>query len=135
MRFPEKLIALLQTFADQAVIAIQNARLFNETKEALEKQTATAEILRVIVSSPTEHAAGVRRDRRSLDAAVRADFSYVFTFDGEWIRLGVAKGVTKQGVDAVAAHFPARPGSGSLTARCVASGEVVIVEDVLADPN
>ena len=85
--FTEKDEALLRTFADQAVIAIQNARLFNETKEALQRQTATAGIFRAMSGSPTDvrpvfDAIG----ERSVDAAARA-CPHRVPFDGEQLHL------------------------------------------------
>ncbi len=85
--FTKKELVLLQTFADQAVIAIENVRLFNETKEALEQQTATSEILAVMSGSPTDvqpvFDAIVQSGARLFDGAAVA----VALADGNQVRM------------------------------------------------
>ncbi|HVF63245.1 MAG TPA: GAF domain-containing protein, partial [Casimicrobiaceae bacterium] len=114
------------------VIAIENVRLFNETKEALEKQTATAEILRAISASPTSTGPVFEAIAENGMALTRSDYGFVFTFDGEWIRMGCSRGISAEGVRALAAHFPMRPGGHGFTARVISTGKIHNVADLLA---
>src|SRR5262249_32841317 len=91
--FSDKQIALLQTFADQAVIAIENVRLFKELEarnrdltQALEQQTATAEILRVISSSPTEIQPVLNVVAERAARVCGADDAVIFRIDGQKLR-------------------------------------------------
>jgi signal transduction histidine kinase/CheY-like chemotaxis protein/putative methionine-R-sulfoxide reductase with GAF domain len=130
--FAARHVELLQTFADQAVIAIRNARLFNETQQALEKQTATSEILRAISRSPTSTAPVFQAIAERAMGLCRAEYGFVFTFDGEWIRMGCSVGISDAYLQGIASYFPMRPGGHSVTAQTIATGAVVNVADVLA---
>src|SRR5215470_9581293 len=133
--FTEQQLELLQTFADQAVIAIENVRLFHETKEALEQQTATGEILNVISSSPTDvqpvFETIAARAKRLCDARECA----VFRFDGELIHLAAQADTDADWANALRNAYPRPPGRGMVTARAIQTRSVVHVPDVLADPE
>ena len=127
-------IQLLQTFADQAVIAIENARLFNETQEALERQTATAEILKVIASSPSDVQPVFDAIATSSKWLVGAFSAVVFRFvDG--VAHVVAFTPTSPAADQLLkASFP-RPVAEFPPFERAHAGRVVQVPDTEAEPD
>ena len=133
--FTDKQIALVQNFAAQAVIAIENTRLLNELRQSLEQQTATAEVLSVISSSPGELQPVFQA---MLENAVRicdARFGTLFRFDGE-----LADRVASVGTPAALVEFqrrrgPFKPDVNANFARCLETREVVHVADELSEPK
>jgi len=140
--FSDRQIALLSTFADQAVIAIENVRLFKELAtrnrdlvEALDRQTATAEILRVISQSRTDAQPVFEAIAASARALCRASFGSVFTYDGSLIHVAAVDNFSPEAADALRHGFPVPPSRGSAAARAVLTRTVVTIPDVLEDPD
>jgi GAF domain-containing protein len=137
--FTEREIALLQTFADQAAIAIENVRLFNELEarnldltEALDQQTATSEILRVISSSPTTIQAVFDTIANSAIRLFGACSAGVYQFDGELIDVVAMRGGSQDSAEYLRRRYPMRPTATtpSVAARAVFENAVQHVPDV-----
>ena len=139
--FSEKQIALLKTFADQAVIAIENVRLFqelsqktteletsnSELREALDQQTATSEILRVITSSPTDLQPVLNAIAESAARLCSAKDAVIRLVGGNLLRLAAHQGPIPF---FAAAELPID--RDSITGRAVVEGRPVHIEDLLA---
>ena len=131
----EKEMALLQTFADQAVIAIENVRLFNETKEALEQQTATSEVLSVISRSQTDLQPVFDAIIRSAVRLCDGTFGSMVRVEGETLHHWAHWNYTPEVLAAMRERYPAPVSEISLVALAVRSGEVVHAPDTASDPR
>ncbi len=138
--FSEKQIALLKTFADQSVIAIENVRLFKELEqrnrdltEALEQQTATGEILSVISSSPTDVQPVFDTIAESSMRLCGALFSSVYQFDGELIHMVAERNYPPVARELSQRLFPTEPSRQLFTGRAILERAVVNVPDVQND--
>ena len=133
--FNDKELGLLKTFADQAVIAIQNARLFNETTEALERQTATAEVLKVIAQSPDDVQPVFDTIVRLAQELGGSFGAWAFLFDGELIRPVAHCGTMVDRFRNVMTQDPWPATRATISGRVLLEQRTIVIEDLKQDPE
>ena len=143
--FDDEQIALVETFADQAVIAIDNVRLFEaeqarteELSESLQQQTATAEVLKVISRSTFDLQAVLDTLVELATGLCDADHSWLFQREGDFFHWVASFGNATDAHTRIRNYFKTRPvplGRGSITGRAALEARVIYVPDVLADPE
>jgi signal transduction histidine kinase len=139
--FDGKQIELVTTFADQAVIAIENTRLFeevqarnNELRVALEQQTATSELLKVIGRSTMNLQPVFETLAENAVRLCVAERSFIYRFDGQFLRVAATYNASPE-LRAFVEQNPIEPGRGSATARAALERRTVQVLDAQADPE
>ncbi len=141
--FTDKQIELVKTFADQAVIAIENVRLFQELQgrnreltESLEQQTATGEILRAISGAQTDAQPVFEAIVRNAVRLCDGFYSVLFAFDGEWLRVRALHNMSPEVLQAFTERYPMRAEErGGMAALAVVEGRMVRVRDMQEDPE
>src|SRR5258705_1865450 len=139
--FSEGEMRLMGTFADQAVIAVENVRLFKELearnrelKVALEQQTATGEVLHAINRAQSDAQPVFDIIAASALGLCGAGYGQVALFDGELLHMAAFHNVNPEGIEALQRRFPAPADRGSAMGRAIQTHAVVQIADVLEDP-